>query len=71
MSSNENEKQYLFDNPQNLKRLLRGFYGICIALFALDLIDLVMHLTHTGHLRASGAVGQADAQGPDEGGGLL
>jgi len=34
------EKQYLFDKPENVSRLLRGFYLICGILF---LLDFVLH----------------------------
>ena len=34
------EKQYLFDKPENVTRLLRGFYVICAGLF---LVDFVLH----------------------------
>jgi hypothetical protein len=27
------EKQYLFDKPENVNRLLRGFYAVCGLLF--------------------------------------
>ncbi len=45
------EKKFLFDDPRNVKRLLRGFYGICIVLVGIDLVDLALRLSHTGHLR--------------------
>ena len=32
------EKQYLFDKPENVSRLLRGFYILCGVLFALDFV---------------------------------
>ena len=32
------EKQYLFDKPQNVSRLLRGFYAVCGLLFVLDFV---------------------------------
>lgn len=32
------EKQYLFDKPQNVKRLMRIFYSICGLLLVLDFI---------------------------------
>jgi len=32
------EKQYLFDKPENVSRLLRGFYLICAILFVLDFV---------------------------------
>ena len=33
-------KQYLFDKPRNISRLLGGFYVVCVALF---LLDFVLH----------------------------
>ncbi len=30
------KKQYLFDKPENVNRLLRGFYALCGLLFVLD-----------------------------------
>lgn len=38
--SDEKEKIYLFDRPENVDRLLKGFYAICILLV---LIDFVVH----------------------------
>ncbi len=32
------EKQHLFDKPENVNRLLRGFYVLCGVLFALDFV---------------------------------
>ena len=34
--SGATEKKYLFDNPRNVDRLLRGFYTICVALVVVD-----------------------------------
>lgn len=39
------DKQYLFDKPRNIKRVLWILYGCCAVLFALDLI---IH-RHTEH----------------------
>lgn len=39
------EKQHLFDKPQNVSRLLRALYVICLLLFILDFI-LHRHTTH-------------------------
>jgi hypothetical protein len=39
------KKQYLFDNPKNVSRLLGGFYVICGILL---LLDFVLH-RHIGH----------------------
>lgn len=35
--NNDSEKQYLFDNPKNIKRLLYGFYVCCLALIIIEL----------------------------------
>ena len=34
------EKKYLFDDPKNVDRLLRGFYAVCVLLF---LVDFAVH----------------------------
>lgn len=44
MSSPE-QKQYLFDKPRNVSRLLRGFYLACAILLILDLV-LHRHIIH-------------------------
>ena len=41
----DDEKLHLFDKPENVNRLLRGFYIVCGVLFALD---FVLH-RHTIH----------------------
>lgn len=38
--SDKTEKQYLFDKPGNVDRLLRGSYVICILLV---IVDFVVH----------------------------
>ncbi|MCF6283088.1 MAG: hypothetical protein L3J28_12960 [Candidatus Polarisedimenticolaceae bacterium] len=38
--SDEKEKVYFFDRPENVKRLLKGFYAICVLLV---LVDFVLH----------------------------
>ena len=38
--SDEKERTYLFDRPENVERLLKGFYAICIILV---LADFVLH----------------------------
>ncbi|MDH3636660.1 MAG: hypothetical protein OES20_18365 [Gammaproteobacteria bacterium] len=42
----ENEKQYLFDNPNNVKRVLYILYGCCVLLFALDFV-IHRHVEHS------------------------
>ena len=34
----QDTKQYLFDKPRNVKRLLRGFYAVCVLLIGADLV---------------------------------
>jgi hypothetical protein len=41
----KDERRYLFDDPRNVTRLLRGFYGICAFLAVLDLI-VHRHVAH-------------------------
>lgn len=41
----DNKEQHLFDNPQNVKRVLRGLYVVCAILFVLDFV-LHRHVTH-------------------------
>jgi len=40
----EKEKAHFFDQPENIQRMLKGFYALCILLV---LIDFVVH-RHTG-----------------------
>ena len=42
-----NDKRYLFDNPQNVKRILYFLYGTCVLLFALDFV-IHRHTSHSG-----------------------
>ncbi|MCW8861921.1 MAG: hypothetical protein OQJ87_10910 [Rhodospirillales bacterium] len=32
------ERKHIFDNPRNVKRLIRGFFVACVAVLALDLV---------------------------------
>lgn len=40
-----NNKQYIFDNPKNVKLLVRALYACCFILFAMDLI-IHRHIYH-------------------------
>lgn len=42
--SEKDQKIYLFDKPENVKRLLTGFYTICIVLIVTDFI-IHRHIT--------------------------
>lgn len=41
----DEEKTFWFDQPQNIKRLLRWFYGACAVLLLLDLV-IHRHVLH-------------------------
>ena len=41
----DREKRHLFDDPANVRRLLYGFYAVCIVLLGLDLV----HHRHVSH----------------------
>ena len=40
------DKKYLFDNPQNIKRVLYALYGSCLILFGLDFV-INRHIYHS------------------------
>lgn len=42
---NINNKKYLFDNPKNVKLLIRSLYVCCFVLFAMDLV-IDRHIYH-------------------------
>ncbi len=42
----ENEKKYIFDNPDNVKRVLYILGGCCVLLFALDFV-IHRHVMHS------------------------
>lgn len=42
----KNEKKYLFDHPNNVKRVLHILYGCCIFLLVLDFV-IHRHVTHS------------------------
>lgn len=39
------EREHFFDKPQNLKKVLRIFYAVCVALLLVDLV----HHRHVSH----------------------
>ncbi|MCW8931368.1 MAG: hypothetical protein OQL19_14150 [Gammaproteobacteria bacterium] len=42
----ENKKKYIFDNPQNVKRILYLLYACCTILFLLDFV-IHRHVVHS------------------------
>ena len=42
----DNEKKHFFDDPNNIKRVLYGFYACCGFLFALDFV-IHRHVYHS------------------------
>jgi hypothetical protein len=41
-----NEKDHIFDNPRNVKRILHALYGCCAFLFVLDFV-IHRHVYHS------------------------
>ena len=41
----DNEKKHFFDDPNNVKRVLRGFYACCAVLVVLDFV-IHRHIYH-------------------------
>ena len=39
------EKRHLFDNPRNVRRLLRGLFAVCTGLILLDVVSFLFPLT--------------------------
>ena len=42
----DNEKKHLFDNPQNVKRILHSLYLSCVILLVLDVV-IHRHVVHS------------------------
>ena len=40
-----NERAYWLDRPENVKKVLRGFYAVCTVLFALEFV-IHRHVVH-------------------------
>ncbi len=51
MDTPPSERQHVFDNPRNVRRVLVGLYIACGIVFSLDLIDLVLPSLGIGELR--------------------
>ena len=43
------EKKHMFDNPANVKRLLRVFFGSVVALLILDVVYIILSKQHIIH----------------------
>lgn len=43
------EKKHMFDNPENVKRLLKCFFSSVIILLILDILYLFLNKTHVIH----------------------
>ena len=51
MSAPDEERKHVFDDPRNVRLVLRILFAICAAVFLLDIVSLVMHLLDAGELR--------------------
>ena len=43
MNPGPTEKQHLFDDPRNVRRVLRGLFAVCAALVLLDVGSYLLH----------------------------
>ena len=43
------EKKHIFDNPENVKRLLRVFFGSVVALLIFDVVYIILSKQHIIH----------------------
>jgi hypothetical protein len=44
MNPGSSEKQHLFDDPRNVRRVLRGLFAVCAALVLLDVVSFLLHM---------------------------
>lgn len=51
MATDSNDKKHFFDDPGNVRLVLRSFYTACAALFLLDVVDLLQPWTGWSVLR--------------------
>ena len=51
MARDRSERRHLFDDPGNVRFVLRLLYAICIALMLVDVVDLALRLLGAGALR--------------------
>ena len=51
MGSPDEERKHLFDDPRNVRVVLRILYAVCAAVFLLDIVNLGMHWLGAGELR--------------------
>ena len=41
MNESPDERQHLFDDPKNVRRVIHALYAVCGLLLAIDLLDLL------------------------------
>ena len=51
MAKAQNEKEYFFDKPRNVRLVLRMLVVACVVVFSLDIVDLFLRWTGVGELR--------------------
>ncbi len=49
MNAPDEKKKHIFDDPRNVRLVLRILYAICAAVFLLDIVNLVIELRHAHH----------------------
>ena len=51
MSAPDEKRKHVFDDPRNVRLVLRILYAACAALLLLDIVNFGMHLLDAGELR--------------------
>ena len=51
VSTSDEKRKHFFDDPRNVRLVLRSLYTVCAVVFLLDLVNLGMQLLDAGELR--------------------
>ena len=49
MNAPDGKKKHIFDDPRNVRMVLRILYAVCATVFLLDIVNLVIELRHANH----------------------
>ncbi len=47
----QNERKHFFDNPKNVRLVIRSLFAVCAFLFLLDVVDAALEFFEVGDLR--------------------
>ena len=51
MAKDVNEEKHFFDDPKNVRRVMRTFFAACAVVFSLDIVDLILRWAGGPELR--------------------